>query len=57
MFAGYQEAGKLIEQYMGNQQIMDQIQSMVLEEQAFELIAKEGKEKSNKISFSEYMNH
>ena len=57
MFAGYQEPDKLIEQYMGNQQIMDQIQSMVLEEQAFELIAKEGKEKSNKISFSEYMNH
>ena len=57
MFAGYQEPDKLIDQYMGNQQIMDQIQSMVLEEQAFELIAKEGKEKSNKISFSEYMNH
>ena len=57
MFAGYQEPDKLIEQYMGNQQIMSQIQSMVLEEQAFDLIAKEGKEKSNKISFSEYMNH
>ncbi len=57
MFAGYQEPDKLIEQYMGNQQIMGQIQSMVLEDQAFDLIAKEGKEKSNKISFSEYMNH
>lgn len=57
MFAGYQEPEKLIEQYMGNQQIMSQIQSMVLEEQAFDLIAKEGKEKSSKISFSEYMNH
>ena len=57
MFAGYQEPDKLIEQYMGNQQIMGQIKSMVLEEQAFDLIAKEGKEKSNKISFSEYMNH
>ena len=57
MFAGYQEPEKLIEQYMGNQQIMSQIQSMVLEEQAFDLIAKEGKKKSSKISFSEYMNH
>ena len=57
MFAGYQEPDKLIEQYMGNQQIMSQIQSMVLEEQAFDLIAQEGKEKLNKISFSEYMNH
>ena len=57
MFAGYQEPDKLIEQYMGNQQIMGQIQSMVLEEQAFDMIAKEGKEKSDKISFSEYMNH
>ena len=57
MFAGYQEPDKLIEQYMGNQQIMGQIQSMVLEEQAFDMIAKEGKEKLNEISFSEYMNH
>lgn len=57
MFAGYQEPDKLIEQYMGNQQIMNQIQSMVLEEQAFDMIAKEGKEKLNEISFSEYMNH
>ena len=57
MFAGYQEPEKLIEQYMGNQQIMSQIQSMVLEEQAFDLIAQEGKQKSSKISFSEYMNH
>ncbi len=57
MFAGYQEPEKLIEQYMGNQQIMNQIQSMVLEEQAFDLIAKEGKEKLNEISFSKYMNH
>tara|TARA_B100000925_G_scaffold275598_1_gene242006 strand:- start:1462 stop:2745 length:1284 start_codon:yes stop_codon:yes gene_type:complete len=57
MFAGYQEPEKLIEQYMGNQQIMSQIQSMVLEEQAFDLIAKEGEEKLNEISFSKYMNH
>ncbi len=57
MFSGYQEPEKLIEQYMGNQQIMSQIQSMVLEEQAFDLIAKEGKEKLSKISFSEYMNY
>ncbi len=57
MFAGYQEPDKLIEQYMSNQQIMGQIQSMVLEEQAFDLIAKEGREKPNKISFSEYMNN
>ena len=57
MFAGYQEPDKLIEQYMGNQEIMSQIQSMVLEEQAVDLIAQEGKEKLNKISFSEYMNH
>ena len=57
MFAGYQEPEKLIEQYTGNQQIMSQIQSMVLEEQAIDLIAQEGKEKPNKISFNEYMNH
>ncbi len=57
MFAGYQEPEKLIQQYMGNQQIMSQIQSLVLEEQAFDMIAQEGKEKLKKISFSEYMNN
>jgi len=41
---------------MGNQQAMSQIQSIVLEEQAIDLISSKGKEKIKKISFNEYMN-
>ena len=54
--AGYQEPEAMIEQYMGNQQAMSQIQSIVLEEQAIDLISAKGKEKIKKISFNEYMN-
>ena len=56
MCAGYQEPDAMIEQYMGNQQAMSQIQSIVLEEQAIDLISSMGKEKVKKISFNEYMN-
>jgi len=56
MCAGYQEPEAMIEQYMGNQQAMSQIQSIVLEEQAIDLISSKGKEKIKKISFNEYMN-
>ena len=56
MCAGYQEPDAMIEQYMGNQQAMSQIQSIVLEEQAIDLISSMGKEKIKKISFNEYMN-
>ena len=56
MCAGYQEPDAMIEQYMGNQQAMSQIQSIVLEEQAIDLISSKGKEKIKKISFNEYMN-
>ena len=54
--AGYQEPDAMIEQYMGNQQAMSQIQSIVLEEQAIDLISSMGKEQVKKISFNEYMN-
>ena len=56
MCAGYQEPDAMIEKYMGNQQAMSQIQSIVLEEQAIDLISFMGKEKIKKISFNEYMN-
>ena len=56
MCAGYQEPDAMIEQYMGNQQAMSQIQSIVLEEQAINLISSMGNEKVKKISFNEYMN-
>tara|TARA_Y100000748_G_scaffold273747_1_gene248428 strand:- start:6 stop:1289 length:1284 start_codon:yes stop_codon:yes gene_type:complete len=56
MCSGYQEPDLMIEQYMSNQQAMSQIQSIVLEEQAIDLISSIGREKIKKISFNEYMN-
>ena len=41
--------------YMGNPQILSQIEPVVLEEQAVEWIIKNGKEKTKKTGFKEYM--
>ena len=56
MCAGYEDPSKMIEQYLSNKQFLTQIQTMVLEEQAIDLLAEKGKEKVNKVSFNDYMN-
>ena len=53
--AGYENAEEMVATYLGNPQIMSQIEPMVMEEQAVEWIIKNGKEKQKKISFKEYM--
>jgi trigger factor len=53
--AGYENAGEMVGSYLGNPQIMSQIEPMVIEEQAVEWIVENGKEKKKKISFKEYM--
>jgi len=53
--AGYENAEEMVATYLGNQQVMSQIEPMVLEEQAVEWIIGNGKEKKKKISFKEYM--
>jgi len=53
--AGYENADEMVTTYLGNPQIMSQIEPMVMEEQAVEWIIENGKEKKNKISFKEYM--
>ena len=55
MCAGYEDPSAMIEQYMNNPQFTSQIEPIVIEEQAIELIAENAKEKINKISFTEYM--
>jgi len=56
MCAGYEDPSKMIEQYLSNKQFLTQIQTIVLEEQAIDLLAEKGKEKINKVSFNDYMN-
>jgi trigger factor len=53
--AGYENADDMVSTYLGNPQIMSQIEPMVIEEQAVEWLVENGKEKKKKISFKEYM--
>ena len=53
--AGYENSEEMVATYLGNRQVMSQIEPMVLEEQAVEWIIQNGKEKKKKISFKEYM--
>ena len=54
--AGYENADDMIDMYMKNTQVMQQIKPMVLERLAIEWIIKNGSSKSKKISFKKLMN-
>ena len=54
--AGYENAEDMINMYLGNPQVMQQIEPMVIEQQAIDWIAEHGKSKTKKISFKDYMN-
>ena len=54
--AGYENADDMIDMYMKNNQVMQQIKPMVLERLAIEWIIKNGSSKSKKISFKKFMN-
>jgi len=56
MCAGYENPSEMIEQYLSNKQFLTQIQTIVLEEQAIDLLTKKGKVKMKKVSFNDYMN-
>ena len=56
MCASYENADDMVATYMGNEQVMSQIEPMVLEDQAVEWIIEHGVEKTKKIGFHEYMN-
>jgi trigger factor len=56
MCAGYENAEDMAKMYLGNQQVMQQIEPMVVEQQAVDWIIENGKAKAKKISFKEFMN-
>jgi trigger factor len=55
MCAGYENAEDMVNMYLGNEQIMSQIQPMVLEDQAVDWIIENGKATKKKVGFKEYM--
>jgi trigger factor len=56
MCAGYENAEDMANMYLGNAQIMQQIQPVVLEQQAFDWLLENGKSSTKKVGFTEYMN-
>jgi trigger factor len=56
MCAGYENAEDMVNMYMGNPQIVQQVQPMVLEQQAIDWLLENGKTTTKKVSFTEYMN-
>jgi trigger factor len=54
--AGYENAEDMVNMYLGNPQLMQQIEPMVIEQQAIDWIVENGKSKAKKISFKDYMN-
>jgi trigger factor len=56
MCAGYENAEDMVNVYMSNPQIVQQIQPMVLEQQALDWLMENGKTSVKKVAFGEYMN-
>ena len=56
MCAGYENAGDMIDMYMNNPQIMQQVEPMVVEQKAIDWLLENGKVKAKKVSFEDYMN-
>ncbi len=56
MCASYENSGEMVEMYLGNPQVMQQVEPMVVEQMAIEWLLENGKVKSKKIAFKDYMN-
>jgi trigger factor len=54
--AGYEKSEDMVEMYMSNPQVMQQVEPMVIEQQAVDWIIENGKTTVKKIPFKEFMN-
>jgi trigger factor len=55
MCAGYENSDDMVNMYMSNPQIVEQIEPMVLEQQAIDWLMENGKVTVKKVAFNEYM--
>jgi len=55
MCAGYENAADMVNMYMSNPQIVQQVEPMVLEQQAIDWLMDNGKVTEKKVSFTDYM--
>ena len=56
MCASYENAEEMVEMYLSNPQILQQLEPMVVEQRAIDWIIEHGKVKDKKVSFKAYMN-
>jgi len=56
MCASYENSDEMVEMYLSNPQVMQQVEPMVVEQMAIEWLLENGKVKNKKISFKDYMN-
>jgi trigger factor len=56
MCAGYENSGEMVNMYMSNPQIMQQVEPMVVEQSAVDWLLENGKVKVKKVAFRDYMN-
>ncbi len=54
--AGYENSEDMVNMYLANPQVMQQVEPMVIEQQAVNWIIDNGKTKDKKVSFKELMN-
>ncbi|NNC58287.1 MAG: trigger factor, partial [Woeseiaceae bacterium] len=56
MCASYENSAEMVEMYMSNPQVMQQIEPIVVEQLAIDWLLENGKVKNKKIAFKDYMN-
>ena len=54
--AGYENADEMVRSYLADPQVMAQLEPMVIEEQVVDWIIQNGKERTKRVGFKEYMN-
>ncbi len=55
MCAGYENATEMVSMYMSNPQIVQQVEPMVLEQQAIDWLMENGKITAKKVAFAKFM--
>ena len=56
MCSGYENADEMVKMYMSNPQVMQQIEPLVVEQKAVDWLVENGKAKTRKVNFKDYMN-
>ena len=56
MCSGYENAEDMVEMYMSNPQVRQQVEPMAMEQMAIDWLLDNGKVKAKKVSFTDYMN-